>query len=378
MPDRSPPLVLLACPGLDHTRRGFETFARECFEALRGRDDVRVELVKGSGARAPLEHVVPTLKRDTAAARALARTRSLPPFAAEHASFAAAFVPMLVRRRPDVVFFSEWHLGRALGGWRRVSRQRFALAFSNGAAAPGGYGHLDVVQQLVPGAIEHTVARGEDPARQVLLPYGVTMPATYAQPTDQERAALRTRLGLPLDRRIVVSVAAINDSHKRISYLVQEIARLPEPRPYLLVLGQEEDESPPIRRRAHELLGDEGHAIRSVDPAAVGEHLRVADAFVLTSLWESFGRVLVEALAGGLPALGHRHPVIEWVLGDAGDTADLSAPGAVSAWLSAPASADRSEAAGRRRHASARERFAWERLADRYAEMLRSVAPGGR
>jgi glycosyltransferase involved in cell wall biosynthesis len=375
VPADRPPLVLLACPGLDHVRRGFETFARECFEALRDRDDLRIELVKGSGERAPQERVVPLLRRDTAAARALARTRSLPPFAAEHVTFAAALVPTLVRRRPDVVYFSEWHLGRALGAWRRATRQRMGLVLSNGGAVPGGYGHLDLVQQFMPGAREYAVARGEAPERQVVLPLGLAI-RPHEPLADAEREALRERLGLPAGRRIVISVAAVNDRHKRISYLVQEVARMPEPRPFLLVLGHEEPESPPIRRRARELLGEEGHAIRSVDPDAVAEHLRAADAFVLPSLWESFGRVLVEALAHGLPVLAHEHPVMRWVLGDAGRTADLRAPGAVAAWLGSPSSQDLSDAARRARHRSAHSRFAWDTLRDRYAEMLLGVAQG--
>lgn len=374
MPDRRTPLVLLACPGLDHAHRGFETFARECFGALRERDDLRIELVKGSGPRAPGERAVPTLLRDSAAARALARRRLREPFVVEHLTFAATLAPLLAARRPDVVYFSEWHVGRALAAWRRAARARFRLVLCNGGAVPGGYGHLDLVQQFVPGAKDYAVARGEPPERQVVLPLGAAIEPELRPVADEERAGLRAGLRLPPDRRIVISVAAVNDGHKRISYLVEEIARMPPPRPFLLVLGQDERESPPIRRRARELLGPEGHAIRSVAPAAVGEHLRAADAFVLTSLWESFGRVLVEALAQGLPVLGHAHPVIDWVLGDAGDTADLRRDGAVAAWLSGPRSGDRSEAADRRRHASVRERFSWDRLADRYAAMLRSAA----
>jgi 1,2-diacylglycerol 3-alpha-glucosyltransferase len=239
---------------------------------------------------------------------------------------------------------------------------------------PGGYDHLDLVQQLVPGAMEYAVAAGAPPERQVVLPLGVAIDASFEPLADHDRDALRARLGLPRARRIVITVAAVNDTHKRLTYLVEEIARMGEPRPYLLVLGQDEPESPPIRRRARELLGEDGHAIRSVAPAAVADHLRAADAFVLTSPFESFGRVLVEALAHGLPCLAHEHPVMQWVLGDAGDTADLLRPGAVAEWLASPGAHDRSPAAARRRHDSAHARFAWASLADRYAEMLRGVA----
>lgn len=75
---------------------------------------------------------------------------------------------------------------------------------------PGGYRHLDRVQQLAPGAIEYTLARGASPDRQELLPLGVAMERSLAPLADDERASLRQRLGLPADRQIVLSAGAIN------------------------------------------------------------------------------------------------------------------------------------------------------------------------
>src|SRR4051812_9640897 len=291
----SPPRGLLACAGLDHAHRGFETFARECFEALREHPGVRLELTKASGPRRAGEIVVPALLRDRRAARAIARVRSAEPFLVEHATFAAALAPVVSARRPDVVFFSEWHVGRVLAAWRAATRGRFALAVCNGALAPGGYGHLDVVQQLAPGAPGYGVAGGEAAERQVQLPLGVAMDRSLAPPD----AALRARLGLPGGRAIVLSVGAVN-RQKRMDYLVDEIASLPAPRPYLLIAGQAEAETPAIRRHALERLGPEGHDIRTVAPRAMADVYRAADAFVLASTWESFGRVLVEAQSHGL------------------------------------------------------------------------------
>jgi hypothetical protein len=70
-----PARVLLACSGLEHAHRGYESFARECFETLR--DDPRLDLwlVKGSGADGDRERSVPSLKRDDALVRVLVRVR---------------------------------------------------------------------------------------------------------------------------------------------------------------------------------------------------------------------------------------------------------------------------------------------------------------
>jgi glycosyltransferase involved in cell wall biosynthesis len=365
--------VLLACPGLDHAHRGFETFASECFLALRDREDLTIALVKGSGSRGRAELVIPTLRRQARLTRALARAWSIPPFVVEHVVFGLALIPLLARRRPDVVYFSEWHMGRVLAAWRFVSRQSFALAFCNGALVPDGYRRFDRVQQLVPGAIEYSVDRGESPARQELLPLGVAMESAPQPLADTDRADLRVRLGLPVDRQIVLSVGAIN-RQKRGEYLIEEIASMPEHRPFLLLAGQEEADTPAIRRLARERLGAEGHDFRTVRAAAMADHYRASDVFVLPSLWESFGRALVEAQSHGLPCLAHDYPVMKWVLGEQGDTADLRQPGSAVRWLTELTAADFSQDARRRRHRSAYERFSWNMLADRYATMLRAAA----
>lgn len=366
------PRVLLVCPGLEHAHRGFETFARECFDALRGRDDLMVGLVKGSGARAPGEARVPTLTRDTALARRLARMRSVEPFIIEHLTFSAAVIPLLSLVRPDVVYFSEWHVGRVLALWRRASAQPFKLVLCNGALAPGGYAHLDLVQQLVPGAIEYTATRGESTSNQEFLPLAASVGQVPTLLTGDSRAQLRESLHLPLARQIVLSAGAIN-TQKRMDYVVEEIASMPSPRPYLVLLGQQESETPLIRDLAMNLLGEDGHTIRTIDPRSVPAYYRAADAFVLASLWESFGRVLVEAQSHGLPCLAHDHPVMRWVLGDEGDTLDLRQPGQIVTWLRGLGPDDCSSETRCRRQRLAYERFSWDVLADRYAEMLRAT-----
>lgn len=368
------PTVLLVCPGLEHARRGFETFARECFEALRERDDLSIVLVKGTGNRARGELVVPTLTRDASLARLIGRLWSMRPFIVEQLTFALALIPLLVRRRPDVVYFSEWHVGRVLGLWRRLSRQPLALVFCNGALASGGYRHLDHVQQLVPGAIEYTAEGGEPTDHQELLPLGVSIDPSWVLLDDAQRVRLRKALSLPADRQIVLSAGAISSDPKRMDYLIREIASIPEPRPYLLLVGQQELETPSIRKLARERLGAENHDIRTVAPSAMGDHYRASDVFVLASLWESFGRVLVEAQSHGLPCLVHDYPVMRWVLGDEAETADLREPGSVTAWLTGLGSETFSAEARRRRHRAAYERFSWDMLADRYADMLRRAA----
>jgi glycosyltransferase involved in cell wall biosynthesis len=362
--------VLLACAGLDHARRGFESFARECFEALRDEDGIELELVKGSGPAGDGERAVRTLRRDHAVARAAGRLTGGRPFRFEHAAFGLSLQRELRRRDPDVVYLSEWDTARVLAALRRPLWQRFRLVLCNGTPATANFGHLDVVQQLTPVALEASLARGADPARQVLLPLGFAIPPRFDPPTAAEKQALRRSFDLPPDRHIVLSVAALNRSEKRLDHLIEEIARLEGTRPFLLLLGEVEQETPGIRALASGRLGEDGHGIRTVSRADVEALLRAADTFVLASLGEVLPRALIEAHAAGLPCVAHDYAVTRFALGEHGRFADMTKTGALAEVLRR---VDEPGAAAAR-HRDAYERFSWERLKPRYVEMLRTAA----
>jgi glycosyltransferase involved in cell wall biosynthesis len=363
----------LVCSGLEHARRGYESFARECFEQLVGDPGLRLELVKGSGTPAPGERVVRTVRRDQLAAVALGRAAGVQPFRIEALAFGLALAPRLARARPDVVYLSEWDTARALARLRPLVGARYRLLLCNGGFAAAGFGHLDAVQELTPAARDYVLAHGADPARHTVLPLGFAIAPELALPSLDAREALRRRLELPEGRPIVLSVAALNRSHKRLDYLISELARLPEPRPFLLLAGEPDAETPAIRALAEDVLGSAGYAMRTVPAPAVPELYRASDVFVLASLAEMQGRAVIEAAAHGLPCLVHDSPVMRFALGTHGRYGDFTRPGELTALLSAaPGGAPPAEAAALHRHV--RERFSWEHLRPHYVELLRSVA----
>lgn len=345
---------------------------------MRGQEGLRIELVKGSGERAEGERAVPTLNRESAVARALGRLSKRDPFQFEHLAFAFSLQPLIARRRPDLVYFSEWHTGRGLALLRRLTHGSFRTLLSNGTMATAGFDHLDHVQQLTPAALATVLEQGADPERQTMLPLGAPIGPRFAPLSRDERDGLRGRLDLPTDRPVLLSVAALNRYHKRIHYLVEEVARLPElQRPFLVMAGQVEAETPGIRRLALERLGDAGHSIRTVPHSEVADLYRASDAHVLTSLGEALGRVMIEAMAHGVPCYAHDYAVTRFVLGEHGHLADFTRPGGLAELLAdRPVDDARHEPGAVARHAFAYENFSWDALRPRYLEMMRRAATG--
>jgi 1,2-diacylglycerol 3-alpha-glucosyltransferase len=371
---RGPLRVFVASCGVGITNRGFETLARECFDALREEGILDVTLVKGRGSLRKRELVVPALRRDRRAAEIAGKRLGRDAYFAEQTSFAAGLLPLIAARRPRVVYLSEWHLGKALV---RARRRRFTgdyrvLLSNGGPYPPEDLRWPDHVHQLTPTAFEMAQTQGLPPERQTTLPLGLDMTNVQLVGRD-ERRSLRRALGVPDDRPVLIAVAALAFHHKRLDYLVRELARLPTPRPFLVMLGARGAETPALLDYARKLLGADGFAARTVDPNEVPRYYGAADVFVHASLWEAFGRSMVEALSHGLPCIAHDGATQRYVLDEYGIYGDLSRDGML-AELVPQALAATGDEVRNARHRYARSRFSWERLAPRYTEMITRCA----
>ena len=219
------------------------------------------------------------------------------------------------------------------------------------------------------------LAAGVPRRKQTLLPSAVGISKHLSLLALDEKIDFRKMMGLPTQRKILLSVGAINKSRKRMDYLIREVATLAKPRPYLLLLGARESESPDILRLGKDLLPG-GFEARSVEKHEVDDFYRIADVFVLASIDEGFGLAYVEALAHGLPCLVHEYPTSRYVLGDFGIYGDLSKQGELGKMVASLTPLDFSEKEATARHAYVYERFSWEQLKPKYIEMFKRCAKG--
>lgn len=370
--------VFLICSGLGHVKRGFESFTQECFDALSTESSLKITLFKGGGESKATEIVLGNFPRNSWVATQLGKATGRGSYFIEQVSFFFNLLPYIYREQPDVIYFSDGNLGNLLWHWRRLFQQRYKLLFSNGGPLPPPFSRWDYVQQVAPVHLQHALGAGESAEKQSLVPYGISMNAELQLLPLPQREALRRSLGLPEKKPLLLSVGAINRAHKRMDYVIREVASLPEPKPYLLLLGQPDSDYSDILQLGNQCLGVDNFQIRTVAQKDVSHYYRVADAFILASLKEGFGRVFLEAMSYGLPCLAHDYEIPQFILGKEGYMGNLKLTGSLAALIGKVLAEGDDESKRYLRHTSVYNRFSWEKLRPHYVDMIQRCVTGSR
>ncbi len=215
------------------------------------------------------------------------------------------------------------------------------------------------------------------PERLIVMPNGVDTDAFSPGP---DGSGLRERLGIPADAVVAAFVATLDRAHhfKRLDVAIEAIARTRSRNLHLLVAGGGELLEGFRADAAAAGVGARVHFLDRVPHAELPDVLRASDLFVLTTEPpESFGIVLIEAMACGLPAVATDYPGVRAVIDEgtgalipAGDSA--AAAEALDRMVDAGAGGrERLGEAGRRK---AEELWAWpallERMEGAYAEAI--------
>ncbi len=189
-----------------------------------------------------------------------------------------------------------------------------------------------------------------------LIPNGIDPARFGGAHTD------RAQFGLPQDSPVVLMVSALIET-KRVLDGIRAVAR--HPAAHLVVAGDG-----PLRAEAEALASQllPGRYTRlTLEAARMPLLYRAADAFLHLSLLESFGNVFVEAMASGLPVVGHDTPRLRWIVGDDEPLCDSLDPGALEAALLQALARGRSSSPGQV------ERFTWETIAADYRRFFEKL-----
>ncbi len=152
------------------------------------------------------------------------------------------------------------------------------------------------------------------PERVIEMPNGVD--TTRFSPGEDE-SGLRERLGIPAGAVVASFVATLDRAHhfKRVDVAIEALARARARNLHLLVAGGGELLDG-FRVQADDAgVGARVHFLGRVPHAELPSVLRASDMFVLTTEPpESFGIVLIEAMACGLPAVATDYPGVRAVV----------------------------------------------------------------
>lgn len=191
--------------------------------------------------------------------------------------------------------------------------------------------------------------RNRERWQTALIPNGIE-PARFEGVTGD-----RPAFGLPENARVVLMVSALIES-KRVLDGMRAVAALPGV--HFVVAGDG-----PLRDQVDSLAAEllPGRYTRlTLSSERMPALYRSADAFLHMSLLESFGNVFVEAMAAGLPIVGHDSDRLRWIVGQRDTLCDTQDPEALAA------STKRALAIGRGGADPRAATFAWSEIAKRY------------
>jgi glycosyltransferase involved in cell wall biosynthesis len=160
-----------------------------------------------------------------------------------------------------------------------------------------------------------------EPEKLIEMPNGVDTEVFAPGPG----ADFRDRLGIPAEATVAAFVATLDRAHhfKRLDVAIEAVAKLSglgTEEVHLVVAGGGELLEGFREQAARSGVGQRVHFLGGVPHSELPAVLRAADVFVLaTEPPESFGIVLIEAMAIGLPVIATDYPGVRAVV-DEGET----------------------------------------------------------
>jgi glycosyltransferase involved in cell wall biosynthesis len=338
--------IAIASSGLGHVTRGIEAWASDLAEALAHRGQ-QVILCKGAGvANRPYERVISCWQRG--ARRTTQLLRRLPPrigwrlglgtdYGVEQTTFALGLLDVLRDQRIDILHVQDPHVARLVQAAHRLRLVSTKTILGHATNEPASFlRKITYLQHLAPWHETAARSSGAWKSTWTVIPNFIDT-NHFVSRDDRARDAMRRELGVPHSARMLLSVAALKRQHKRVDYLIREVAQLRRRRSKLevclVVAGGTEAETAELLGMGRDLLGERFLPLIQFPRQRMSELYAAADVFVLASLREMMPIALLEAAASGLPCLVHQHPSLKWLVAGDGAAIDMETQGALAGRL---------------------------------------------
>ncbi|MBD2753301.1 glycosyltransferase [Spirosoma validum] len=361
------PIVFLPCTGLGHVNRGYESFSRECFEQLKDCKEFKLILLKAVGENTDNEIRVPCIHRNSKLSILIRRIFGVKEYWLEQGSFLISMLPLIIKYKPALIYYSDTVLGKLLWSVRKASNFNYNLLLSNGAPKSAPFYTDDHVQQLLLVHQQKACKANTPMNKQTLLHYGLNISNNFIELNNTDKNILKDKFLLPIGKKIIISVGAVNSHHKRMDYIVTEFSKLNPDEYFLVILGNIDKNSQSIIALANSILQPESFSIKNVEPNEVSNYLKISNYFILASLTEGSPRVLVEALQFGLTPIVHDYCIAREVLTNYGVFADLNNEGILQDLIN---SVDKLNFNKAQLWSHAYNNYSWELLKEQYIKMI--------
>jgi glycosyltransferase involved in cell wall biosynthesis len=311
-----PKKIAILCSGLDNVLRGYETHCRTLFDCLKDEQipDTEFILFKREGLKKKNEVVLKVPYRSDFLCQYLSKFRGDLLYW-EYLFFALRFLShcILFRKKFETIAVIEPMAAKTIYRFRRLLPGSPRIVFTHGVwnHPSDNINNADVFHEV---SIENYEAMKSYLEKHKLNKEVVLLPHFLkdAEVARYDLQKVKQEFGITTPK-VLLSVGAVNKGHKRMDYLIEEAAHLPED--WTLVVcgaarGKEGDE---LIRMGKDKLGE-----RFINLLLSREEIQkiysVSDVFVLASTREGFGIVTLEAMRTGIPVILHDSKLFRWIL----------------------------------------------------------------
>jgi glycosyltransferase involved in cell wall biosynthesis len=364
--------VAILCAGLDDVMRGYETHCRTLFTALNDEHDkdANYVLFKRSGSSKPNEHVLRTPSRDSKLVYFLARYRGDRLYW-EYLFFALKFILTcrMKNLRFNTISCIEPMAAKTIRIFRNLLPGKPTLVYTHGVwMSPHEYiNNADIIHEV---SIENYQAMMQYVKEHQLKKEVRLLPHFLKDDLRSQlsKEAAKQRFQIPF-QRVILSVGDVNRVHKRMHYLIEEVAKLDDSWSLVICGGTNNSEAEQVLQLAHAKLGNRFMHFYLTREEMLHMYA-AADVFVLCSTTEGFGLVNIEAMRAGLPLILHRTDLFKWILQNDAWCIDMNAEDALWQFIKAHQTSELLHEVGQKNRQRFQEQFLWKSVKQQYLDML--------